>query len=77
MDHHNPNGQQAALALIRKPSPLGPDHPDYRGPILFNPGGPGGSGVDFVMDIADPFARILGPQFDLVGFDPRGVLSIP
>ncbi|KAF9040652.1 Alpha/Beta hydrolase protein [Panaeolus papilionaceus] len=73
LDHHNPNGQQAALALIRKPSPLGPDHPDYRGPILFNPGGPGGSGVDFVMDIADPFARILGPQFDLVGFDPRGV----
>lgn len=73
MDHHNPNGKQGALALIRKPSPLGPNHPDYRGPVLFNPGGPGGSGVAWLVNNGDAFAQILGQQFDLVSFDPRGL----
>lgn len=78
MDHINPSGIQGAIALIRKPSPLGPDHPDYRGPILFNPGGPGGSGIRILAENGDQLAKIVGPQFDLVSFDPRGVgASIP
>ncbi|PPQ73621.1 hypothetical protein CVT24_007620 [Panaeolus cyanescens] len=78
MDHHNPSGKQGALALIRKASPLGSNHPDYRGPILFNPGGPGGSGIAFLSNNANHLAKILGPQFDLVSFDPRGVgASLP
>ncbi|KAF9040650.1 TAP-like protein-domain-containing protein [Panaeolus papilionaceus] len=78
MDHLSPSGIQATIALIRKPSPLGPDHPDYRGPILFNPGGPGGSGIQLLTESGDPLAKIVGPQFDLVSFDPRGVgASIP
>ncbi|KAF9040674.1 TAP-like protein-domain-containing protein [Panaeolus papilionaceus] len=78
MDHLSPSGIQGAIALIRKPSPLGSDHPDYRGPILFNPGGPGGSGIQLLIGSGDQFAKIVGPQFDLVSFDPRGVgASIP
>ncbi|KAF9040673.1 TAP-like protein-domain-containing protein [Panaeolus papilionaceus] len=78
MDHHDPERKHGALAMIRKPSPLGPDHSDYRGPILFNPGGPGGSGIGWLISNGDSFAKILGPQFDLVSFDPRGVgASIP
>lgn len=74
LDHDNPaSGQQAAVALIRKASPLGPGHPDYRGPILFNPGGPGGSGIELIATGADMFASIVGPQFDIVSFDPRGM----
>lgn len=42
------------------------------GPILFNPGGPGGSGVDQILQRGDQFATVIGPQFDMVGFDPRG-----
>ncbi|KAJ6501787.1 TAP-like protein-domain-containing protein [Mycena vulgaris] len=47
--------------------------PQYRGPLLFNPGGPGGSGVDAVVGSGAAFATVFGPQFDIVGFDPRGV----
>lgn len=35
-------------------------------------GGPGGSGVQFVQELAPYFRAIIGPQYDLVGFDPRG-----
>ncbi|WP_369370752.1 alpha/beta hydrolase [Promicromonospora sp. Populi] len=42
------------------------------GSLLVNPGGPGGSGVDFVGDPAR-FGQALRSSFDIVGFDPRGV----
>lgn len=47
--------------------------PRYRGPILFNPGGPGGSGVDFINRLGDLLAQVVGEEFDVVGFDPRGI----
>jgi pimeloyl-ACP methyl ester carboxylesterase len=40
---------------------------------LFNPGGPGDSGVDFLNATGDAFALALGDEFDLVSFDPRGI----
>lgn len=42
------------------------------GSLLVNPGGPGGSGVEFVGDPAR-FGQSLRSSFDIVGFDPRGV----
>lgn len=50
---------------------------EYRGPILINPGGPGGSGVDAALIDGHTISRIVGPQFDIVGFDPRGALLNP
>ncbi|KAL0580849.1 hypothetical protein V5O48_001141 [Marasmius crinis-equi] len=75
LDYHNPDdGRTAAIAIVRLPANVSSDSPDYRGPILFNPGGPGGSGVDLIGKLRGPsFRKVLGPQFDLVGFDPRGV----
>lgn len=72
LDYSEPNGTQAAIALIRRQALEPEDSPSYRGPILFNPGGPGDSGVDMVLDLGETYATILGPQFDIVGFDPRG-----
>ncbi|KAJ7062892.1 TAP-like protein-domain-containing protein, partial [Mycena amicta] len=63
----------AAIALIRLPSAFPPDSPDYRGHILVNPGGPGGSGIDFVLTRGYLLSKILGPEFDIIGFDPRGI----
>ena len=39
------------------------------------PGGPGDSGVTFLLHIAPSLRAIIGPAYDLVGFDPRGIGS--
>ena len=75
MNYSDPEGDKAVIALVKWPSTLPTDSPSYRGPILFNPGGPGGSGVDLILTGGPTYAEILGPQFDLVGFDPRGTFS--
>ncbi|KAF4600417.1 hypothetical protein EYR38_005044 [Pleurotus pulmonarius] len=77
LNYSDPEGDTASIAVIRLPSPLaGTD--DYKGPILFNPGGPGGSGVQMIADGGAAFSELLGANFDIVSFDPRGVgLSIP
>jgi pimeloyl-ACP methyl ester carboxylesterase len=59
----------AAIAVTRYPSS---SKSDYRGPVLLNPGGPGGSGVNYVVEAGPSISTILGSDFDIVGFDPRG-----
>lgn len=45
-----------------------------KGYLLFNPGGPGGSGYDYLQDSLDYlFSDELIADYDIVGFDPRGV----
>ena len=46
-----------------------------QGSLFINPGGPGGSGVQYVEGAAETaFAGVQG-SFDIIGFDPRGVGS--
>jgi pimeloyl-ACP methyl ester carboxylesterase len=71
-DYDHPSGPKTRLALTKLPA-SGP--PERRlGTLFTNPGGPGGSGVDFVQQDA---ALIYAPQvlarYDVLGFDPRGV----
>jgi pimeloyl-ACP methyl ester carboxylesterase len=68
-------GQTYAVQMIRIRSAT--QH-DRIGSLVINPGGPGGSGIDTAVYLS--FGQQLGglptavtDQFDIVGFDPRGV----
>ncbi|KAJ7648654.1 TAP-like protein-domain-containing protein, partial [Mycena polygramma] len=73
LDYAHPEGDSVAIAMRRIHSRLPHSSPDYRGPILLNPGGPGGSGVDFIPRYGAYISTIVGPEFDVIGFDPRGI----
>ncbi len=66
LDWTQPEGATITLALGRVPA-----EGDRIGSLLVNPGGPGGSGLDFIAN--DPVSEDLADRFDLVSWDPRGV----
>ena len=43
--------------------------------LLINPGGPGGSGAGFLHRHGEHLNAIIGEEYNLVSFDPRGVNS--
>jgi pimeloyl-ACP methyl ester carboxylesterase len=71
VDYRRPYGDTVDIAIIRARA----TNPKKRiGVIIGNPGGPGVSGVDFVLGIAHlPVTTRLREYFDVVSFDPRGV----
>jgi hypothetical protein len=75
LDYDRPKGRQISLALARLPAG---DPSRKIGSLFLNPGGPGGSGVDFVIG-AGPFlySDEVRARFDLVGFDPAGSCAAP
>ncbi|MFD9437275.1 alpha/beta hydrolase [Streptomyces sp. NPDC060006] len=70
LDWAKPKGETIGLALIRSESSGSSD--DRIGSLLFNFGGPGGSGVDYLPPYGPTFAK-LHERYDLVSWDPRGV----
>ncbi|KAK0670995.1 Alpha/Beta hydrolase protein [Cercophora samala] len=63
-----------AVIRLRASTSTARNKTDYRGPVFFNPGGPGGSGIWSMLDHGRELQAILGKeQYDLVSFDPRGV----
>lgn len=71
LDHDKPEGERILIALNRI---LAPADVEHRGVLLYNPGGPGGSGKEIGRILAGigNFDAI-APGFDIIGFDPRGV----
>ena len=70
LDHAALDGETIGLALARQPA----TDPDARiGSLVFNPGGPGGSGIDFLEFARFSIPPEVADRFDLVSFDPRGV----
>ena len=70
LDYSDPSGKTISLSLIRKQA----GDPSQRiGSLLMNPGGPGGSGVEFLPQVLFAIDSSISDRFDLVSFDPRGV----
>ncbi|MDR8410812.1 alpha/beta hydrolase [Nonomuraea sp. 3-1Str] len=69
LDYENPGGDTIQLALI-KVAATGQKR--RLGSLVFNFGGPGGSGVDTLDQAAKSFDT-LRARYDLISFDPRGV----
>ncbi|MFE7956490.1 alpha/beta hydrolase [Streptomyces sp. NPDC057413] len=70
LDWSRPTGRTIGLALIRARATGG----DRIGSLLFNFGGPGGSGVAGMPSYA-PLVSALRERYDLVSWDPRGVAA--
>lgn len=60
-------GETLDLQLVRIKATKEP----FKGSILTNPGGPGGSGVDWIAVDGPSIRDDLGGYHDVVGFDPR------
>ncbi|KOV81044.1 alpha/beta fold hydrolase [Nocardia sp. NRRL S-836] len=70
IDYAKPNGEKFQLAVSRRKA----NDPSQRiGAMVINPGGPGGSGVDFSFGADRYFSKEIVDRFDVIGFDPRGV----
>ena len=71
LDPADPSSETIELAVARAESTG--DERERIGSIVLNPGGPGGSGIEFLANAASAFPEELTDRFDLVSFDPRGV----
>ncbi|MGW6174395.1 alpha/beta hydrolase [Arthrobacter sp. NPDC055138] len=69
LDYADAGGEKIKIAAIRSDA-----GGSAQGSILVNPGGPGASGYDLLRDgLQTMFSEQLRSDYDLVGFDPRGV----
>ena len=69
-DYAKPDGPRFTLPVVKLPAA----DPAHRvGTLVINPGGPGGSGVQYALGARLEFPAAVLARFDIVGFDPRGV----
>lgn len=72
VDHADPDGPTIELAVGRLPST---GDGQRIGSLVVNPGGPGGSGLEFLATSGLAIPADLRDRFDIVSFDPRGVAA--
>ncbi|MDJ1645277.1 alpha/beta hydrolase [Streptomyces pakalii] len=69
LDYGSPDGEKAQIAVLRVPA-----RGTSKGPLVLNSGGPGGTGQNFAAQTGIALAKSpVTENFDLIGFDPRGV----
>jgi pimeloyl-ACP methyl ester carboxylesterase len=68
IDYANPSDGAMQISAIRKLATG-----SAQGSLILNPGGPGGSGIEYVTYVDFVISNTLRENFDIVGFDPRGV----
>lgn len=68
LDYAKPGAGSTELSVLRRTVK------NPRGSLILNPGGPGASGVDYARAARGVLTRPLYSAYDVVGFDPRGVV---
>ncbi len=68
LDYDNPKAKQIKLRVKKRIA-------DKKaiGSLLVNPGGPGGSGQEMAESATQYFSANILENFDIIGFDPRGI----
>jgi pimeloyl-ACP methyl ester carboxylesterase len=70
LDYADPTGETIEIAVSRIEAAPSPAH---RGVLLYNPGGPGQSGLFGPTRLTQLLPASIRERYDLVGFDPRGI----
>lgn len=70
VDYNAIDGRTFTLQVLRRKAT---DQRNRLGSLIVNPGGPGGSGVDYAYSADSIVSPAIINKYDIVGFDPRGV----
>ncbi len=70
LDYAKPSGETIQISVIRLRTG---DQDKKIGSLILNPGGPGGSGVDYARAARAVVDEAVRARYDVVGFDPRGI----
>jgi pimeloyl-ACP methyl ester carboxylesterase len=73
LNYADPGGRHISLALDMVPATA--PQSQQQGVMLVNPGGPGGDGLPLAAEVAQGISPSVAADYDIVGFDPRGVGS--
>ncbi len=73
LNYADPSGRHISLALDMVPATAPVSQ--QQGILLVNPGGPGASGLSLAAVVAEGLSRSVARDYDIIGFDPRGVGS--
>ncbi|GAA1919548.1 alpha/beta hydrolase [Streptantibioticus ferralitis] len=71
LDYNHPVAAQDLTLSVARKKATGPGQ--RIGSLLVNPGGPGGSAVDYAQIAAARYPAPVRARYDIVGMDPRGV----
>lgn len=81
LDWSRPNStSRAAIAIMTLPAAVPESDPSFGGTVLFNPGGPGNSAIEFLLGLGERVRAVVDGEkhFEIIAFDPRGVgMSTP
>ncbi|GAB7356790.1 hypothetical protein MBLNU459_g7680t2 [Dothideomycetes sp. NU459] len=78
LDYTNLTLGLASVPLVKLPANASAATDKYKGIIITNPGGPSVSGVEDLLANGFLYQAVVGSNYDLVSFDPRGIQnSVP
>jgi pimeloyl-ACP methyl ester carboxylesterase len=71
LDYSHPSAKNDIKLAVARKKATGPG--SRLGSLVVNPGGPGASAIDYLHYAGTSFPAPVRAQYDMVGFDPRGV----